>query len=418
MGRFLIGVLCLLIVSCGKPPVAGTLSGGSTPDVSAPPAAPSKVQPADILSYRQPVEAWKTSKASIFLIAGGSDSANFAQEIVDQRKLWLSKGFTDDDIRCYYAIPLEPAFRKDEAQYTALASDLKACFPAIPGLVWQDLRKASKNDTLDFLYLYVSSHGIDPPSIVLNKPKIPVGVRNFLISAINAVPAFDQYHVMLDVLPNATTAGLSERLQYAYDNGGPAPMYFFTPQYLKQSLQAFKIALPKYVVIQACHSGGFVKAGGKFAKDVIGGAKSLTALTASRADRASFGCDPGSERTAFGEAYGKALADNFAIPTQMDWDKVFSQAKEQVVDLEVKLNVEPSLPQFFTNMNERDPAPVLAPMPTPVPGPTLAEQVLPASPTADPAPDTAPTPPSDPKSPPEPTEPMEDPMAAWRAIGM
>src|SRR5262245_33174254 len=73
--------------------------------------------------------------AKIFLVAGGVDVANFAAEVVTQRRLWLARGFRADEVVCYWAAPVRRGFRRDRAQFRRLAAELRACYPADPAVV-------------------------------------------------------------------------------------------------------------------------------------------------------------------------------------------------------------------------------------------------------------------------------------------
>ncbi len=58
-----------------------------------------------------------TGKEKIFLVAGGSDSANFAQQVIDQRRHWMGLGFSSDEIACFYVRPTLSAMYRDLKQY-------------------------------------------------------------------------------------------------------------------------------------------------------------------------------------------------------------------------------------------------------------------------------------------------------------
>lgn len=88
----------------------------------------------------------------------------------------------------------------------------------------------------------------------------------------------------------------------------------------------------RVIVVSACFSGGYL--------DALRSPRSLI-ITASRADRASFGCEHGRDFTYFGEAlYENNLAD-------ADYQAAFERAKAVVAEREREEGLEPSLPQLW-----------------------------------------------------------------------
>ena len=89
----------------------------------------------------------------------------------------------------------------------------------------------------------------------------------------------------------------------------------------------------RVVVVSACYSGGFI--------DALKSPRTLV-ITASSADRQSFGCEHGREYTYFGEAfYRDSLKDH-------DFEGAFARAVEIVRDKEASENLTPSEPQIWT----------------------------------------------------------------------
>ncbi|MGV6394619.1 C13 family peptidase [Pseudomonas caspiana] len=89
----------------------------------------------------------------------------------------------------------------------------------------------------------------------------------------------------------------------------------------------------KVVVISACYSGGFIPA----LKD-----ERTLIMTASRADRVSFGCSEEADFTYFGDAiFAKALVETD------DLQQAFNDAKNYVAEREVAENYEASEPQIW-----------------------------------------------------------------------
>src|SRR5690606_40868561 len=92
---------------------------GSTVAAPSAPAGP-------IGRWLQPSWTAVSPDARIFLVAGSRDIANFAQEVIDQKKYWLARGYTEAQIECFYAVP-DPAHQVDVEQFLALESDLRSC---------------------------------------------------------------------------------------------------------------------------------------------------------------------------------------------------------------------------------------------------------------------------------------------------
>ncbi|PHN30625.1 C13 family peptidase [Pseudomonas sp. ICMP 561] len=89
----------------------------------------------------------------------------------------------------------------------------------------------------------------------------------------------------------------------------------------------------KVIVISACYSGGFIPA----LKD-----ERTLVMTASRADRVSFGCSEEADFTYFGDAlFAKALVETD------DLQQAFSDAKAFVAEREIADNYEASEPQIW-----------------------------------------------------------------------
>lgn len=272
----------------------------------------------------------------IFLVAGSNENANFAQEIIDQKKMWLSAGFNSDEIACFYSRPFDTEFLADEDQFRSLAKDLESCLPASTDLIADQLVKAGIRNP-QFLYVYVTSHGASPETIRSKRPDL---VRDFSI--------LGEYWISMDSLANGDPIDLSLKLQ-RISNGVDASSMFLTPRILKNVLSNAN-ATPKYIVLQACHSCGFVDTPEQNLKaDRISNLQKITAITASREDRSSFGCDSGSVRTVFGEKYNQALSQMIDQPTQMNWRSLFDQVVNEVEAKESSLSVTPSLPVYFSN---------------------------------------------------------------------
>ena len=295
----------------------------------------------------QPLEA----RAKIFLVAGGYDSANFAQEIVDQRRLWRASGFADDEIACYWAPPSRRAFAADADQYRALADELRRCHLASPVVLRRHLatvaqRQAAAGD-LPFVYLYVSSHG---SRSVLEEARSSkrAKVRNAAASVTPCERALLDRHAMVLAGDRAGALHLPSILT-ALRSGAPTDDVVLTPHSLKHALAPLA-DVPKIVVLQGCFTGGFIGSrGDPRSGDGLATLPDLTLITAARHDRPSFGCQPGTDRTEFGRAYNQVLSatPHMADPRRIPWRRVYVRTRAQVEERETQLERGRSEPRFF-----------------------------------------------------------------------
>ncbi len=284
-------------------------------------------------------EAPLPPRAKIFLVAGGVDVANFAAEVVAQRQLWLERGFSADEIVCYWAQPGRAAFRADRAQYRQLAADLRPCYPASTALLRQHLRQVAQSPP-EFLYLYITSHG--DPDIM------PVGVPLAQLLP-SEVALFDQYVIQLGA---GVGRGVSPAaLALAVRRGQSPDDLVLSPRVLQHLLQALPAATPKFVVLQACHSGGFL-ADPRPARQAatLAHVPNVLAIAAARFDRTSFGCDAGETMTYFGSVYTQLLGEHsrgLTSPTAIAWPTLFHQLAAEIATREQALGVTPSLPMLL-----------------------------------------------------------------------
>ncbi|MEZ5910022.1 MAG: C13 family peptidase [Hyphomicrobiaceae bacterium] len=103
-----------------------------------------------------------------------------------------------------------------------------------------------------------------------------------------------------------------------------------TPAMLKRMLDASRIKY-RVVVLSACHSGSFIPA----LRD-----RNTLVLTASRADRTSFGCSNERYWTYFGDAFfNRSLRQTHSLP------EAFERAKKLISGWERKERLQPSEPQ-------------------------------------------------------------------------
>ncbi len=260
--------------------------------------------------------------AKVFLVAGGDDIANFAAEVVEQRRLWREAGLRDDEIACYWAHPKAGAYADDKAQYDALRGELTQCYRADPGTVLSHLRSAAEHDP-PWLYVYFTAHGL--PSLMRTAaPRQLPAVRKHRLDA-GELADLDHHAIGLQAGPAPVLEDV-DGLVARYRAGAPIDELMLTPKTLAQALERFDPAIPKVVVIQACFSGGFI------ADDTgptpLQSISSLTLLTATSRARPSFGCGAGKARTYYGGAFNRVLAANLEPgrnPATLPWTDIHTQ---------------------------------------------------------------------------------------------
>lgn len=281
-------------------------------------------------------------RAKIFLVAGGVEVANFAAEVVAQRRLWLARGYAADEIACYWARPGAAGFRGDRSQYRALAEELRACYPASAKLLREHLLLTGTRAP-PFVYLYVSSHG---SADILPADDLTHG----LLPSERAL--FDQTVIQLG---GGLVRRLSPTLLVMLLRQGVDPdTLIFSPRVLRDLLLAFPATTRKLVVLQACHSGGFL-ADPRPARqaDTLATVPGLTAIASARVDRTSFGCDSGAQMTYFGGVFLRLLGGHSSgAPRRLDdgsidWVALFKQLSVDIAALERSVAVEASLPQLL-----------------------------------------------------------------------
>jgi hypothetical protein len=112
----------------------------------------------------------------------------------------------------------------------------------------------------------------------------------------------------------------------------PLELAPLTPTALARMLQDAGIKW-RVIVVSACYSGGFIEP----LRD-----DNTIVITASSAERSSFGCEAGRDFTYFGEAYFRD-----ALSRTRSFTQAFELAKAGVTEREAKEKLEPSLPQMW-----------------------------------------------------------------------
>ncbi len=294
-----------------------------------------------------------TGKEKIFLVAGGSDSANFAQEVIDQRRHWMGLGFSSDEIACFYVRPTLSAMYRDLKQYRRLSDELSNCFAANARVIRYALFLASIRKP-DFVYFYSSSHGA-PPMSLASQILDAKDSEELYSRALQRYPHLDQYWLVYDGSVNGDPFNrykVDESIASGQEN---KDHYYFSPEVLKTVLseKGFE-QTEKIVILQSCFSGGFLESPvPKFQDQTLQSVSHLTLITASRFDRASFGCGVGAETTLFGGEFNRLISTTpySQSPDQIDWTSLYSSLERNIQNLEtqLKLGDEPSLPQYFSN---------------------------------------------------------------------
>lgn len=367
MRRTATGALLLVLLAAGawaaEPPVPAT----------APRMATTPAPGAPIGRWLQPSWTAISPEARIFLVAGSRDIANFAQEVVDQRRYWQDRGYTEAQIECFYAVP-DPAHRMDVEQFLELEDALRSCHLATPTAVLGAIRELAQDYRPDHFYLYVTSHGtypaLDWPEPVRRQID-PQGA--WLESALAEARADPQseafawlgtYRIEMEAL-RAEDGGwgwvsfLSRYRDLHRQRGIRAEEHLFTPALLADALREFPPQVRKIVILQGCHSGGFVLAADKapLPQETLVDVEGITVLTAARADRTSFGCAGGERTTFYGGALQRVLdgLPRGQIPRQ-DWSRVHAEVSREVTLLENANGIPDarrSLPQYFSDQDRK-----------------------------------------------------------------
>jgi hypothetical protein len=296
-----------------------------------------------------------SAHTKVFLVAGGDDIANFAYEVLEQRTLWRRAGLREDQIACYWAKPTDEAWLVDREQYEALALALSSCRVASPGRLTRDLKAAAASAD-DFVYLYVTGHGLASQLRPLEASTVP-RTRTFVASLSEAERAVLQPAAIGLHGDDGPALGDPRGIVGALRRGAPPEAVAFTPATLASTLAAFPDDVKKVVVLQACFSGGFIdhhvpgESNGDPAAAALLQVPNLTVLTATAAERPSFGCAAGNTRTYFGGVYNLALRDALeehpvdALP----WQDIHARVSFAVEAMENAVDQQPSHPGFASN---------------------------------------------------------------------
>lgn len=278
----------------------------------------------------------------VFLVAGSHESANFAQEIVEQREIWRARGFRENQISCYYAQPCYGSARADYAQFRSLEPRLSGCHPASARVLRQDLKRALATSP-ETIYLYVTSHGQAPLSTMLASIAEPEQ-REALQKEREGYPVLDDYQLNLDSDPQGRTLHPQEKVESLQEGMNEADL-FLTPVALFDALTPSP-RTKKVVVLQGCYSGGFLEGG----EGSLRAVPNVRVITATSADRVSFGCDVGEVMTVFGTTFNSELSRAEGRLMSVDWRAFHGRLARRIVETELAMDVSPSQPVYFSRV--------------------------------------------------------------------
>ncbi len=347
------------------------LLGGGAWAADSPLPAPAPTVPGPPIGHwMQPSWDPVSPEARIFLVAGSRDIANFAQEVIDQKKYWMDRGYAAEQIACFHAVP-DPTQRIDSEQFLSLETALSECHLATPKAVLDAIRGIAQDYRHEFFYLYVTSHGSYPAlqwPAELRQRIDPQG--NWLEAAVAEAKAdpssqafawLGTYRIEMEAMRRDSDGGwgwvsfLGRYRDMHRADGIAAEDNLLTPGLLAGALEAFPAGVHRVVILQGCHSGGFVLGANEApaTHETLTGLSDVTVLTAARADRTSFGCAGGDRTTYYGGALQRVLdgLPRGEIP-QLDWQRVHDEVSKEVQRLENASGIpeaQRSLPQFFTS---------------------------------------------------------------------
>jgi hypothetical protein len=167
---------------------------------------------------------------------------------------------------------------------------------------------------------------INNPRTVMDSPFATVSNLRVTLSEIGDIIDPDKDVVMLYLSSHGSR---DHKLSVEF---APLQLDPLTPEDLKQMLDDAGIKW-RIIVVSACYSGGFI--------DPLKDPYTLI-MTASAANRTSFGCGSESDATYFGDALFQ-----HALRREDSFVKAFEQAKARIEERERAENLEPSQPQIF-----------------------------------------------------------------------
>jgi hypothetical protein len=267
-----------------------------------------------------PLDKARAYKA--ILVAGSSDNANFLQEVYWNYSWLLQKGYQTSEIGCFFAEPDLLQYIDDQKQFDEMKPLIAACHPLKRQQLLESIRLSLKEQPQNF-YLYVSAHGAAP----VQDKYVEAYKQNCMAQA----PALtlDQRPADCESRQGLTASDLAAVMK-------EAP------------------ATKKYLVLQGCYTGGYISQEDdpQKAPSPLARLPNIRILTASSANKASFGCHSGAQATLFGSAYGIAVIEDKRDLDSMNWPEVHEKVNQEVKKLEREMRLprrQASVPQFFMN---------------------------------------------------------------------
>lgn len=295
--------------------------------------------------------------ARIFLVSGDFFAPQYTKEILAQKRYWLEQGYKADEIACYYIPAADNSEETFKKQMGELMADLRDCYLADPKLLQKHLREVAQQNP-KFIYLYVTGRGRVPlaEDRITYRDKKSEKVMKKLLSYENWSRTYSIE--LLGYIHNEFSMGLYDNVHKAYMFAAKYPKqaddFLFTPRGLKKTLSALPEETQKYVVLQGCHTEGFVlDPSKKGAENTLKGTKRARVLVSAQKEDPENGCSTGAEFTVFGEAFLSSIKKqpNKKI-TELDWKKLHLDVKSFVKEREVILGTYDELlsrPELYFN---------------------------------------------------------------------
>lgn len=209
-------------------------------------------------------------------------------------------------------------------------------FVGFAGYGWQDVFMKEMDTVRTLFDSRFDTHGRSL-ALINNKQTLattPIATTTALQTALAHVG--DLLDPEEDVLFLFVTSHGSDTPAYVSVNHDGLRLTQLTPDRLKAALDATPIKW-KVVVVSACYSGSFVPA----LKD-----DNTLVITASSADRNSFGCDDRNSMTEFGRAFFDE-----ALKQTSSFTAAFELARQRIAQREEAAGLTPSLPQIALGPN-------------------------------------------------------------------
>lgn len=209
-------------------------------------------------------------------------------------------------------------------------------FVGFAGYGWQDVFMKEVNTVRALFDTRFDTRGRSV--VLINNSKTAASVPLASITALQTT--LDRVGTLLDPEEDVlflfvTSHGSTEPAYVSVDHHGLG-LTQLTPERLKAALATTPIKW-KIIVVSACYSGGFIPA----LRD-----DNTLIITASSADRNSFGCDDRNSMTDFGRAYFEE-----ALGKTASFTAAFTLARKRIAEREKAEGLTPSQPQMVIGKN-------------------------------------------------------------------